>query len=154
MHVRFTVLMLKRALLPIGLEGREFLLEAQYIREILGKVDFVRVPLADRQVPGVFLWNGQALPLLDLNYCLGLGGKSDGARTVVSKVGPHFFGFFVDRLNEVVELAVDDFVPVRVFETPFAEAEMEFRDKVATLLNLPELIARAMHADVTNSASL
>lgn len=145
--------MSKRALLPIGLEGREFFIEAQYIREILGKVEVVKVPRADTQVPGVFLWNGQALPLLDLNFCLGLGARSEGARTVVSKVGPHLFGFSVDRLSEVVELMSDEFVPVRVFETSFAEAEVEFRGQISTLLDLPGLIGQVMQAGVENSVA-
>ena len=140
-----------RALLPFGLGGRKFLVEASFVREILGAVDSVKVPQADRQVPGVFLWNGQAVPLLNLNHCLALGENPASApvvertRTVVTEVEGEIVGFGVNKLSEVVKISEDEFTGVRVFKLPFALAEVELKGSVSTVLDLPQLVAHVMH---------
>lgn len=135
-------------MLPFQLDGRELLVDASYVREILGEVMSIQVPQADRDVPGVFLWNGQAVPLLDLNHCLGLESsepQTKRSRTIVSKVSGELVGFSVNELSEVVSISATEFKPPRVHELPFASAEVQRLDSVSTVLDLVKLVAHVLH---------
>jgi purine-binding chemotaxis protein CheW len=136
------------AMLPFSLDGRELLVDASLVREILGAVVSIQVPQADRDVPGVFLWNGQAVPLLDLNHCLGLNSASDSApmlRTIVGKIHGELVGFCVSELSEVIAISNAELKPPRVHELPFAAAEVKREHVVSTVLDLPKLVAHVMH---------
>ena len=136
------------AMLPFSLEGRELLVDASLVREVLGEVAAIQIPLADRDIPGVFLWNGQAVPLLDLNHCLGLNTAHSYVkmpRTIVSRVNGELVGLGVHELSEIVSIAEAEMKPPRVHELPFASAEVERANTVSTVLDLPKLVAHVMH---------
>lgn len=136
------------AMLPFSLDGRELLIDASYVREILGAVVSIQVPQADREVPGVFLWNGQAVPLLDLNHCLGGAPSTAEAqlpRTIVCKFSGELVGFGVSELSEVVAISESEWKAPRVHELPFAAAEVEYADSISTVLDLPKLVTHVLH---------
>ena len=135
------------AMLPVGLDDHELLVDASLVREVLGEVAVIRVPQADLDVPGVFLWNGQAVPLLDLGHCLGLGSANSRAktRTIVGRVNGELVGFSVHELREILTVAETEFKPPRVHELPFSSAEVQRDSSVSTVLDLPKLVAHVMH---------
>jgi chemotaxis signal transduction protein len=99
-------------------------------------------------VPGVFLWNGQAVPLFDLSHCLGFKTKSDVEklpRTVVGKIHGELLGFCVDELSEVAFISLTELTAPRVHELRFALAEVEREQGVSTVLDLSKLVAHVMH---------
>lgn len=61
------------ALLPVQLQDTWILLDAPIVREVLGRQPWLRVPQATSAVPGVCVWRGRAIPVVDLAYIVGLG---------------------------------------------------------------------------------
>ncbi len=136
------------AFLPFEFAKKNFLIDALLVREILGKVQSLVVPQANRELPGVFLWNSQATPRLDLASCLNLqdADSLEGGcvRTLVVQVDKETLGFGVDEVGEVVKVAKENLNDVRIHSLPFALAEVEIREEIFTVLDLPKLAARAL----------
>jgi chemotaxis signal transduction protein len=143
--------MIERAFLPFEIAGQQLLIDALFVREILGEIESVVVPQANRELPGVFLWNSQATALLDLASCLTIQdphvSKGKNTRTLVVQVEKETVGFCVDDVGEVVKVEESKLGEVRVHSLPFALAEVELDGQISTVLNLPKLVTRVLGID-------
>ncbi len=141
------------AFLPFDLLGESFLIEAAFVREVLGGRNPTKIPHASLKLPGVFPWNGEAIPLLDLTEILeltGSGKESDTVRnrTIVVRVGEDTAGLPADEVREVVRLESSDLRAVHAAPRPFARAEVEWEERLATVIELEEMIDRCLEAKI------
>lgn len=131
--------------LPIELAGAPLLVDARAVREVLGHREVVRVPHATLELPGVFPWKGLAIPLIDVGRAMGLpreGAKDQGGRrTVIVGVDEELAGLSADDVREVVTLEEGAVRPVHAAPRPFAQGEVDWGGRVATVLDLRALFA-------------
>ncbi len=139
-----------RTLLPFDLGSKKLVVDAHLVREIIGSVRTMDVPRADSLVPSVFLWKGRAVPLIRLERCLSLSDSSDlHPRTLVLHVMGEIVGMGVDAVGEVVTVLGERLLEARIEGIPFGMAELETESTLATLLDLPGLVAEVLEANVS-----
>lgn len=138
--------MAARPLLPFELGRQKLFIEAHWVAEIVGAVEVFEIPLASRPLPGVFLWNGHAIPLIDLESCLGLSPSSaaERGRTIIARVEGEVVGLRVDVVSEVTRVPQEDLLDVRVLPLRFTTAELDADGEVAAVVDLPGLVGHVL----------
>jgi len=95
----------------------EFGIDIMKVREIIGLVPITQVPTAPDYCRGVINPRGKVIPTIDLRLKLGIQTKEDTDRTfsisvgVQGKNGQSQFGFVVDEVAEVLDIAGDNINP-------------------------------------------
>lgn len=132
-----------RALVPIRLEAAWWLIEAGLIREILGVQSWLPVPRARAELPGVIVWRGRAIPVLDLMSVFGLTPLALGEQRPRTLIVEHAIGFCaipVHEAREVQRVSETDLKEPRSLARPHATAELDWRGIVFSLLDLNALL--------------
>lgn len=101
------------AYLTFNLAGREYGVEIVTVREIMGMTPIAPTADGPEYVRGVVNLRGKAIPIVDLGLKLGLGvsAHSDPTGIIVVDAGGVEIGIVVDKVTEVLDLAVDDIEP-------------------------------------------
>jgi chemotaxis signal transduction protein len=138
--------------LPFEIEGSTFLIETSCVREILGEQSLTRIPHGTERLPGVFAHKGIAIPVIDLTVVLNLfaqersGDETTGQRrrTIVFHVGDDLAALAADEVWEVTQLKYEDLKEVRLNPRAFAQAEVQWFEQVATVLDVEAMLAATM----------
>jgi chemotaxis signal transduction protein len=146
---------MSRAFLPFEIEGNAFLIETSRVREILGGQSLTRIPHASRRLPGVFAHKGLAIPVIDLAVVLELTAPTrssdqsteDRRRTIVIKVGEDVAALVADEVWEVAQVAEKDLKDVRVAPRPFAQAEVQWSQQIATIIDVVAMMHACMQSE-------
>ena len=115
--------------LSAGVQTLDVALRASDVVEILGDRDWIPIPGARREMPGVVIWSGRAIAVLDLSrFGRGLDPLRPSERRarvlIVTSEGGHV-AIPVDRIGDIVRTH-DDNVRPRQGDTvlPLFEAEL------------------------------
>jgi len=79
------------------------------VEEIIRPIDITPVPRAPSFVEGIINLRGRIIPVVDLRNRLRIPitGNADNMRIVVMKIDNRRLGFIVDKVEEVMHIAVD-----------------------------------------------
>jgi purine-binding chemotaxis protein CheW len=100
--------------LVFDLSHQEFGIRALKVREIMGIQGITAVAQTSGHVKGVINLRGKVVPVVDLRFKLGLPAQEYTQRTCIivvqvqDEAGPMLMGIVVDRVAEVLNLAVAD----------------------------------------------
>jgi chemotaxis signal transduction protein len=138
-------------LLPIELGARWYLVEARLIHEVLGTEPWLPIPRARPELPGVVVWRGRAVPLVDLAAVLGVeaGGIHERARTLIVKHEQGAAAFAVDGAREVRAVTDDRLRSTPNQVVPYSKREV---DDDGTALPVIELEALLSELDAASQA--
>lgn len=132
-----------RHLMPIEIGAQWFLVEADPVREVLGAEPWLPIPRARAELPGVVVWRGRAVPLVDLGRVLGVEASGDDARArtliVSHERGPAAFA--VSRAREVRSIEDDRLRPIPARAVPYATRELDDDGTLMPVLDLAALLA-------------
>lgn len=121
------------------LDGSEYALPIESVREVLRMVAFAPVPESPDWLVGAVNLRGRALPLVDLRLRLGLPARPYGLSTpiVVVESGGRSAAVAVDRVLEALPVPADAFEPVEgmVGRGRAARALVRAGDRLVTLLD-------------------
>jgi purine-binding chemotaxis protein CheW len=119
--------------------GQLFGLPIQNVQDVFALTDVTRVPLAGREIAGVFNLRGRIVTVIDLASRLQLEGSSDAQMVIGTERGPESFGILVDRVGEVLSLPDRnrEATPINLDPTLDAVATGVFRldDKILVALD-------------------
>ena len=107
--------------LSFALANEEYGLEILKVREIIGYIDVTAVPQTPHYVKGVINLRGQVIPIVDLRAKFGMETTDVTEQTCIIVVEiahtAHKFstGIIVDRVQEVLDIAVDQIENVPQF---------------------------------------
>jgi len=138
--------------LPIQLDTSWFLIEAHHVREVLGAEPWLPIPRARGELPGVIVWRGRAVPLVDVARVLGVSnaGAEGRARTLIVHHDRGVAALPVDAAREVRAVAREDLRPVHGAPVPYATRELDEDGAVSLLIDVNALLSdldRASGAD-------
>lgn len=124
----------ERTFVAFLLEGEEFGLPVENVREVLRVGEVTRVPQAPPHIRGVTNVRGSILPVVEIRTRMGLPALDPGpqARVVVLEVGERALGLLVDRVTRVARLGVSEIQP------PPAEVVTARTDYVVGVARRPE----------------
>ncbi|HID11269.1 MAG TPA: chemotaxis protein CheW [Candidatus Latescibacteria bacterium] len=144
-------------LVGFKLEGEEFGVPIQSVREIIRMQNVTRVPHAPEFVEGVINLRGQVVPIVDLRKRLGMPPKESDRLTRIIIVEPdgELAGFIVDSVTEVLRLRGDQIEPppemaVRV-EQRYITAVGKLDDRLLILLDLQQILSPEEREQVRSS---
>lgn len=105
-----------RPLVAFRVGAQLFAFDAACVRGALRHVEVTAVPLASNGLAGVTWHNGKVLPVLDLRQVLGMPPRHETTTPSVLLVVHHdeTAALLVDKLEDVVNVAPDDFSPAPV----------------------------------------
>jgi len=103
-------------LIGFGLAGQDYALPLDKVIEVRALPGSVSdVPGTDKAMVGVTDWRGSLLPLVSLNFLLGLpagAAGGDKSRVVVTRVGGALVGLVVDEMKAILRVPRDAIDPV------------------------------------------
>jgi chemotaxis signal transduction protein len=139
-------------LMPIELGARWYLVEARLVHEVLGAEPWLPIPRARAELPGIVVWRGRAVPLVDLGLLLGTAGEpaSPRARTLIVKHEQGAAAFAVDAAREVRTVAEDRLRTTPHQALPYSRRELDDDGTPLPLIELDALLSeldRASHAE-------
>lgn len=119
----------------------EYALPVTLVREINRVGEITRVPNSPQYIRGIDNLRGKVIPIIELKQKLGLGPTElrRTSRTVVVESGPRLLGLLVDRVNQVISLAVDqiqDPPQEAVRDRNCIMGVVNFQDRMLLLLDL------------------
>lgn len=96
-------------LITFRLDGEEFGLPVELVREVIRVGDITRVPQAPAHIRGVTNLRGRILPVVELRSRLGLAPlvPRSTARIIVAEVQGRVLGLLVDSVAQVQKLPAD-----------------------------------------------
>ncbi len=103
--------------LTFGLEDGKYAFPVARVREVLERVDFVRIPRMPEYMKGDLNVRGNALPVADLKRKLGMDfvELSTESAVIVAEIdkedGSISIGCLVDSVDEVIDLQPDSIDP-------------------------------------------
>jgi chemotaxis signal transduction protein len=129
--------------LPVQLDSSWFLIEAHHVREVLGAEPWLPIPRARAELPGIVVWRGRAVPLVDIAHVLGVtSGKAQArARTLIVHHDRGVAALPVDAAREVRTIADEALRPVHAALTPYATRELDEDGAIATLIDVGALLS-------------
>lgn len=130
-------------LLPILLESSWYLIETGRVREVLGAQPWLPIPRARAELPGVIVWRGRAVPLVDIARVLGVTGGSGAqrARTLIVSHEQGIAALAIDAAREVKSIAEDRLVSLHDELVPYATHELDEEGVVTPVIDLERLIS-------------
>jgi chemotaxis signal transduction protein len=138
-------------LMPIELGARWYLVEARLVHEVLGAEPWLPIPRARAELPGIVVWRGRAVPLVDLALMLGTGAEpaNQRARTLIVRHEQGAAAFAVDGAREVRTVTEDRLRAIPHQALPYSRREL---DDDGTSLPLIELDALLSELDQASQA--
>jgi chemotaxis signal transduction protein len=130
--------------MPIELDSSWLLVEANLVREVLGREPWLPIPRARAELPGVVAWRGRAVPLVDLGRVLGFHASAEAgarARTLIIGHERGVAAIPVDRAREVRPIDEDRFREAHGVTHPYADSELDEAGTVMALVDLSRLLS-------------
>lgn len=129
-------------LMPILLEATWYLVETEALREVLGAEPWLPIPRARAELPGVVVWRGRAVPLIDVARVLGVtaGGAPQRARTLIVNHEHGMAALPVDAAREVKSVPEARLVPTQGEVVPYATRELDEEGTVMPVIDLDRLL--------------
>jgi chemotaxis signal transduction protein len=130
--------------MPIELDSNWLLVDADLVREVLGREPWLPIPRARAELPGVVAWRGRAVPLVDLGRVLGFEPSAEPgarARTLIIDHERGVAAVPVDSAREVRRIEEIRFREPHGATHPYAEGELDEAGKVMELVNLSKLLS-------------
>jgi chemotaxis signal transduction protein len=129
-------------LLPILLESSWYLVETAPVREVLGAEPWLPIPRARAELPGVVVWRGRAVPLIDVARVLGVAGAStpQRARTLIVIHEQGIAALPVDAAREVKSVPEARLVATPGELVPYATRELDEDGAVTPVIDLVRLL--------------
>lgn len=125
-----------------------FAIDIMRIREIVRPSPLTRVPKAPFGMEGLIDLRGEVLPIFDLRLRLDLKSRHDvelsQARFLITRLGRRQLGLAVDRVIDVIDVKRSELrinKGLSMIETPFYIGVCPFKDELAILLNLHEIVS-------------
>lgn len=124
----------ERTYVVFRLDGEEYGLPVESVREILRLGETTRVPQAPPHIRGLMNVRGSILPVVEIRTRIGLAALDPGpsARVVVLEVGERALGLLVDRVTRVAKVRASEIEP------PPAEVVTARTDYVVGVAKRPE----------------
>jgi len=135
-------------LLVASVGSLEFSLRSDLVREVLGARPWFAIPGARPEVPGVLIWGGRAIAVVDLGRLHGGPSAPSERRSrllIVASAGCHL-ALPVDRVSEVFRTHDDNIRPREISDFELARQEVQNGDQVLPLLDA-ELLLRRLDAE-------
>lgn len=133
--------------LTFYLSAEEYGIEIAKVNEIIGMMSITRVPRIPDFLRGVINLRGRVIPVVDLRMKFGMEAKESTSETciiVVTIFGVHT-GFIVDRVSEVLDIAVSDIDDVPSFgagiNTDYMLGIGKSQNKVRILLSIDKVLS-------------
>jgi purine-binding chemotaxis protein CheW len=131
--------------------GREeFAIRVMKVREIMGVLEITAVPQMPEHVKGVINLRGKVIPVVDLRQKFGLPGIEYDQKTCIivvharGEAGPMLIAIVVDRVSEVLNLAVADIEDTPDFggggKVPYLLGMAKSKGRVRILLDIDEVL--------------
>jgi chemotaxis signal transduction protein len=128
--------------LPIQLDTRWLLVETALVREVLGAEAWLPIPRARPELPGVIVWRGRAVPLVDVARVLGLTSEGpQRARTLILAHDSGVAAVPIDAAREVRSVPDAELVAVHEQMLPYATRELDDEGNVMPLVDFVRLLA-------------
>jgi len=130
-------------LLPIMVESSWYLIETQQVREVLGTQPWLPIPRARAELPGVIVWRGRAVPLVDIARVLGVGHGSGAqrARTLIVSHEQGMAALTIDAAREVKSVPDARLLPMHDEIIPYATHELDEDGVITPVIDLERLIS-------------
>jgi purine-binding chemotaxis protein CheW len=129
-------------LITFRLDGEEFGLPVETVREVIRVGDVTRVPQAPAHIRGVTNLRGRILPVVEIRTRLGLAPlvPRSTARIIVVEVRGRVLGLLVDSVAQVQKLPADRLVAapdeVKSAHTTYLTGVVHLDDRLIILLDL------------------
>jgi purine-binding chemotaxis protein CheW len=129
-------------LITFRLDGEEFGLPVDTVREVIRVGDVTRVPQAPAHIRGVTNLRGRILPVVEIRSRLGLAPlvPRSTARIIVVEVRGRVLGLLVDSVAQVQKLPADRLVPapdeVKSAHTAYLNGVVHLDNRLIILLDL------------------
>jgi chemotaxis signal transduction protein len=138
--------------LPVELASTWFLIEAHHVREVLGAEPWLPIPRARAELPGVVVWRGRAVPLVDMARVLGVPSPGAGgrARTLIVHDDRGVAALPVDAAREVRTIPSETLRPVHGALVPYATRELDEDGTLVALIDLSALLSDLERASSAN----
>lgn len=126
-------------------DGEEYALDINNVKEIIRVVNITRVPSSPECLRGIINLRGQVLPVMDMSKRLNLSKLtiSDLSRIVVVSRGEITAGLLVDEVTEVLRLSCSNIDSQSVFTSgetgDLFTATGQFRGRMLLVLNLDRI---------------
>lgn len=141
--------------LPIRIHDLWLALDTVQVEQILGERNWLKVPSAPPQWPGVLAWQGRAVAVLDLALLLGLPPLQAGAmrrRTLIVKTSDCLFALPVDEVHEAQLVSESSIRPLHATRQPYSTSEAVIRETVMPLLDPGQLVGEVLsHRDASGT---
>jgi chemotaxis signal transduction protein len=129
--------------LPAKLDTMWLLIDAPAVLEVVGAVPWLRLPRAQRAVPGVIAWRAQAVPIVDVSVFMpGLTPGEARARTLIVRVAESTIALPVDGVTEVVHVPAEALRIPHAVRSEIAAAEADVQGQLMALIDLDALVRR------------
>ena len=101
-------------IIAFRLRDQEFCVKTTTIREIRGWAPSTPIPHAPAEVIGVMNLRGSIIPIIDLAFKLGMKSTEADQRSaiVVAEVHSMVIGMLVDRVSDILTVAVNQIQPI------------------------------------------
>lgn len=133
--------------LPIRIHDLWLALDTVQVEQILGERNWLKVPSAPPQWPGVLAWQGRAVAVLDLALLLGMPPLQAGTvrrRTLIVKASDCLFALPVDEVHEAQFVSESLIQPLHATRQPHATSEVVIRETVMPLLDPGQLVGAVL----------
>ena len=138
--------------LPIQLESNWFFIEARHVREVLGAEPWLPIPRSRAELPGVVVWRGRAVPLVDLGRVLGIaqGAAKGRPRTLIVRHERGVAALPIDAARVVRRIPSEELKLVQGGLIPYGTREFEEQGEIVTLIDLETLLSDLDRASGAN----
>jgi chemotaxis signal transduction protein len=134
------------ALVTVGVQALDVVMRAEGVREVLGTRPWIAIPGARDEVPGVVVWGGRAVSLVDLarfhRGLVRLEATETRPRLVIAVDSGSTLALPADRVSEVWKTHDDNLRPRQLHDFELARFEVETEAGVLPLFEPELLLAR------------
>ncbi len=136
--------------LTFSLGDEEYALSIESVSEIIKPREVTDIPRVPDFISGIISLRGIIVPIFDLNKRLSLGSAeiSSASRIIVCNDGDRLAGFMVDRINQVVNVPINNIEPpptvLSGLDRDFVEGVGRVDGRMLILLHLSNVINAEM----------
>ncbi len=136
--------------MSIGVQSLDVALRAELVREVLGARRWIQLPGVRPEIPGIVIWSGRAVAVLDLarfHPALQPLGPSDTRhRLVIVTCASSALAVPADRVSEVWKTHQDNLRPRQLSDFELSHSEVVTDDLVLPLFE-PALLLKRLEAE-------
>ncbi len=134
------------AMVAVGVQGLQIAIRAEFVREVLGARAWIALPGTRDEVPGVVVWGGRAIAVLDVaQFQPGLRRLAPGeirARTLLVETRAGGLALPADRVSEVFRVHEDNIQGREIRDFELARQEVINGSEVLPLFDPEFLLER------------